>query len=222
MVNIGNEWDNLLKDEFTKEYYQELRKFLVNEYNTQTIFPNMYHIFNALKYTDYKDARVVILGQDPYHGENEAHGLCFSVHKGIKIPPSLRNIYKELHDDLGCTIPSHGELTKWANQVVLLLNTVLTVRKDQAHSHKNKGWEILTDYIISLMNQKEEPVVFILWGGPAKAKQKLITNPHHLVLTSAHPSPLSAHNGFFGCKHFSKANKFLIEHNLQPIDWQID
>ena len=222
MVVIGNDWDALLKDEFEKEYYQNLRKFLVDEYNNYNIYPNMYNIFNALKYTSYENARVVILGQDPYHGVGQAHGLCFSVLKGVQVPPSLKNMYKELHEDLGCSIPNHGELTKWANQGVLLLNTVLTVREGQANSHKNKGWEILTDKIISIMNEKKEPVVFILWGGNAKTKQSLITNPHHLVLTAAHPSPLSAYNGFFGCRHFSKANNFLLEHNLKPIDWQID
>ena len=222
MVVIGNDWDALLKDEFEKEYYQNLRKFLVDEYNNYNIYPNMYNIFNALKYTSYENARVVILGQDPYHGVGQAHGLCFSVLKGVQVPPSLKNMYKELKEDLGCSIPNHGELTKWANQGVLLLNTVLTVREGQANSHKNKGWEILTDKIISIMNEKKEPVVFILWGGNAKTKQSLITNPHHLVLTAAHPSPLSAYNGFFGCRHFSKANNFLLEHNLKPIDWQID
>ena len=222
MVLIGNDWDALLKDEFEKEYYQNLRKFLVDEYNNHRIYPNMHNIFNALKYTSYKNARVVILGQDPYHGAGQAHGLCFSVQKGVQVPPSLKNMYKELQDDLGCTIPNHGELTKWANQGVLLLNTVLTVREGQANSHRNKGWEILTDRIISIMNEKKEPVVFILWGGNAKAKRSLITNSHHLVLAAAHPSPLSAYNGFFGCRHFSKANSFLLEHGLKPIDWQID
>lgn len=222
MVNIGNDWDNLLKDEFQKEYYQNLRKFLVDEYNNHIIYPHMNNIFNALKYTSFENTRVVILGQDPYHGENQAHGLCFSVQKGVAIPPSLKNMYKELNADLGCNIPNHGELTKWAKQGVLLLNTALTVRAGQANSHRGKGWENLTDEIIRIMNNKKEPVVFILWGGNAKTKLGLITNPQHLVLTAAHPSPLSAYNGFFGCRHFSKTNDFLISHNLTPIDWQID
>lgn len=222
MVNIGNEWDELLKAEFNKDYYLKLRAFLAEEYKNQTIYPDMHDLFNALRYTPYHSARVVLLGQDPYHGKGQAHGLCFSVQKGVTPPPSLKNMYKELHEDLGCTIPNHGELTKWAKQGVLMLNTCLSVREGQPNSHAKKGWEILTDKIISLMNEKEEPVVFLLWGRNAQNKEALITNPQHLILKCAHPSPFSAYNGFFGCKHFSKTNAFLIEHNLAPIDWQID
>lgn len=222
MINIGNEWDYLLEKEFTKDYYQNLRKFLAYEYKHYAVYPDMYDLFNALRFTPYNDARVVLLGQDPYHGKGQAHGLCFSVQKGVTPPPSLKNMYKELHDDLGCIIPNHGELTKWAKQGVLMLNTCLSVREGQPNSHANKGWEILTDRIISLMNDKKEPVVFLLWGKNAQAKEALITNPQHLVLKCAHPSPFSAYNGFFGCKHFSKTNHFLIENNLKPIDWQID
>ena len=222
MVNIGNDWDNLLKDEFNKEYYLELRKFLANEYRNTIVYPNMYDIFNALKYTSYKNVKVVLLGQDPYHGENQAHGLCFSVKKGVPQPPSLKNIFQELNRDLGCSIPSHGELTKWTSEGVLLLNVVLTVRKGQANSHANKGWEKLTDRIIEILNEREQPIVFLLWGRNAQNKSKLITNPNHLILKCAHPSPLSAYNGFIGCKHFSKTNEFLVNHNMKPIDWQID
>ena len=222
MVNIGNDWDDLLKDEFQKEYYLKIRRFLINEYKQTIVYPNMYDIFNALKYTAYKDVKVVILGQDPYHGENQAHGLCFSVKKGVAQPPSLKNIFQELNRDLGCTIPNHGELTKWANEGVLLLNTVLTVRQGQANSHAKIGWEILTDKIIELLNMKDEPIVFLLWGRNAQSKSALINNPNHLILKCAHPSPLSAYNGFIGCRHFSKTNAFLVKNNLKPIDWQID
>lgn len=223
MINLGNDWDTLLNDEFQKEYYQTLRKFLVEEYNSPEypIYPPMHDIFNALKYTSYKDAKVVILGQDPYHGVGQAHGLCFSVKKGVNPPPSLINIFKEQESDVGITIPNHGELTTWATQGVLLLNTVLTVRGGQPNSHANKGWEILTDKIIELLNQKEEPLVFLLWGNNAKAKRKLLNNPKHLVLTAPHPSPLSAYHGWFGCKHFSKTNEYLIQNNLEPINWQL-
>ncbi len=219
MVNIGNDWDELLRDEFKKEYYLSLREFLKAEYFSIKIFPPMNDIFNALKYTSYKDARVVILGQDPYHGEGQAHGLCFSVMRGVAPPPSLKNIYKELNADIGMAIPEHGELTCWAKQGVLLLNTTLTVREGQPQSHKGRGWEILTDRIIELINQKSEPVVYLLWGGNARAKRALITNPRHLVLECAHPSPLSAYAGFFGCRHFSRANEFLLQNGLAPIDW---
>lgn len=221
MVQFNNSWDILLKDEFQKPYYLNLRKFLVQEYKTQTIYPNMNNIFNALKYTDYKDVKVVILGQDPYHQPNQAHGLCFSVLKGVNPPPSLQNMYKEIHAEYGYPIPQHGELTYWAEQGVLMMNTVLTVRESQPNSHKGMGWEIFTDNVISLLNLRPEPMVFLLWGANARAKKKLITNPNHLVLESAHPSPLSAYNGFFGNGHFKKANEFLKSRNMAEIDWQI-
>ncbi len=223
MANIlKNDWKNILEDEFNKDYYQTLRNFLITEYKTRTIYPDKYDIFNALHFTSYKDIKVVILGQDPYHGPNQAHGLSFSVNPGIKTPPSLLNIYKELNSDLGCHIPNNGYLKKWADQGVLLLNTSLTVRAGQANSHKNIGWEIFTDKIISLINEKEDPVVFLLWGNNAIKKKNLITNKKHLILTSVHPSPLSASRGFFGSKPFSKINNFLISVNKKPIDWQIE
>ena len=221
MVQFNNSWDILLKDEFQKPYYLNLRKFLVQEYKTQTIYPNMNNIFNSLKYTDYKDVKVVILGQDPYHQPNQAHGLCFSVLKGVNPPPSLQNMYKEIHAEYGYPIPTHGELTYWAKQGVLMMNTVLTVRESQPNSHKGMGWEIFTDNVITLLNQRPEPMVFLLWGANARAKKKIITNPNHLVLESAHPSPLSAYNGFFGNGHFKKANEFLKSKGIQEIDWQI-
>ena len=221
MQKIGNQWDSLLQDEFKKEYYLKLREFLKSEYSLQTIYPDMYSIFNALKITDYDKVKVVIIGQDPYHGENQAHGLCFSVQEGVTPPPSLKNIYKELNTDLGIPIPNTGDLTPWAEQGVLLLNTVLTVRGGLANSHKGKGWEIFTDRIIALLNERQTPMVFLLWGANARAKAKSITNPAHLVLECAHPSPLSAHNGFFGCKHFSKTNEFLTRCGLSPINWSL-
>ncbi|WP_243343004.1 uracil-DNA glycosylase [Anaerococcus sp. AGMB09787] len=221
-VHIGNDWDELLKDEWEKPYYKTLRQFLIREYKTQKIYPDMYDIFNALVYVPYKDVRVVILGQDPYHGRGQAHGFAFSVQKGVPTPPSLQNIYKELHDDLGLYIPDNGNLIKWAEQGVLLLNTVLTVREGNANSHKGMGWENLTDRIIELLNKREKPIVFILWGANARSKEKLITNKNHLILKSVHPSPLSAYRGFFGSKVFSKTNKFLEENNMRPIDWQIE
>lgn len=221
MVNIGNEWDELLKGEFEKEYYQKLRGFLAKEYATQKIYPNMYDIFNALKYTSYSDVKAVIIGQDPYHQPGQAHGLCFSVRKGIPQPPSLKNIFKELESDLGIKPPSHGELVSWTKSGVLMMNTVLTVRDSSPNSHKDKGWEIFTDKIIELLNERDKPMVFILWGGNARSKKKLITNPSHLILESAHPSPLSAYNGFFGNRHFSKTNSFLESHGIEPIDWSI-
>lgn len=219
---LKNDWKDLLDDEFNKEYYQTLRNFLTNEYKTKTIYPDKYDIFNALHFTSYKDIKVVILGQDPYHGPGQAHGLSFSVNPGIKIPPSLLNIYKELNSDLGCYIPNNGYLKKWADQGVLLLNTSLTVRAGAANSHKNIGWEIFTDKIISLVNEKDDPVVFLLWGNNAIKKKNLITNKRHLILTSVHPSPLSASRGFFGSRPFSKINNFLISVNKKAIDWQIE
>lgn len=222
MIDFGNSWNEILKDEFSKDYYIELREFLKHEYSTQVIYPPMYDIYNALKYTDYNDAKVVILGQDPYHGEGEAHGLAFSVREGIPTPPSLKNIYKELHDSLGCYIPNNGYLKKWADQGVLLLNSSLTVRKDMANSHKNKGWEIFTDAVVKKLNMREKPVIFMLWGNNAKSKIFLIDNSRHHVLTSVHPSPLSASRGFFGCGHFATANKILEEMGEKPIDWQIE
>ena len=222
MVNIGNDWDKLLEEEFQSEYYLKIREFLKKEYSSARIFPDMYNIFNALKLTSYEDTRVLLLGQDPYHGEGQAHGLAFSVNKGIKIPPSLVNIYKELKTDIeGFEIPSHGYLENWAKQGVLLLNTSLTVRSGEANSHSKIGWSIFTDRIIELLNKREKPVVFLLWGGNARAKASLITESRHLVLQAAHPSPLSAYNGFFGCKHFSKTNKFLEENGFSTIDWQV-
>lgn len=223
MVNIGNDWDKLLAEEFKKEYYLKIRAFLKKEYSEKTIYPDMYHIFNALKYTSYKDTKVVILGQDPYHGEGQAHGLAFSVMPDIKIPPSLSNMYKELKDDIeGFYIPNNGYLEKWAHEGVLLLNTSLTVVKDMANSHSKIGWSIFTDEIIRILNERPDPVVFILWGNNAKQKEALITNSRHLILKAAHPSPLSAHNGFFGCRHFSKTNEFLKSINKKPVDWQIE
>ena len=222
MVNLGNSWDELLKEEFQKEYYLKLRQFLKQEYSTQTIFPDMNNIFNALKYTAYEDVKAVILGQDPYHGEGQAHGLCFSVQRGIVPPPSLKNMFKELNSDLGISEPCHGELTSWAKQGVLLLNTVLTVRKGLANSHRGMGWEIFTDRVIEILNNREKPIVFLFWGSPARAKKKLITNPNHFILETVHPSPLSAYNGFFGCKHFSKTNESLWSIGSTEIDWRLD
>lgn len=219
---LNNDWDEILADEFNSEYYQKLREFLDYEYAHYTVYPKAKDLYNALRITSYADTKVVIIGQDPYHEPHQAHGFCFSVLKGNKIPPSLVNIYKEIHDDLNLPIPSHGELTKWARQGVLLLNTVMTVREHRANSHANKGWEKLTDAIIIKLNQKETPVVFLLWGANARNKKKLISNPKHLILESVHPSPLSAYNGFFGNHHFSKTNDFLIKNGQKPIDWRID
>lgn len=221
MKIIGNDWDDQLKDEFDSEYYSRLRDFLNEEYMNHTIYPMPKYIYTALKLTSFKDTKVVILGQDPYHEPDQAHGLAFSVGKNVEIPPSLQNIYKELKDDIGCNVPNHGYLVDWAKQGVLLLNTVLTVRAHQANSHKGKGWENLTDAIIKKLNNKQEPVVFILWGANARSKKAFITSPKHLVIESVHPSPLSAYNGFFGSKPFSKTNRFLISNNIKPIDWQI-
>lgn len=219
---IGNDWDEKLKVIWNSEGFKKFYKIVEEEYNNKTIFPPKDYIFNALKLTTFANTKVVIVGQDPYHGTGEAHGLSFSVQKGIKIPPSLQNIYKELESDLGIPPSSQGDLTKWAKEGVLMLNAVLTVEKDKPASHRNLGWELLTDYIIKVLNTKEEPVVFILWGNFAKEKAKYITNPNHLILTSPHPSPFSARSGFFGSKPFSKTNKFLKEHNLKEIDWSLD
>lgn len=224
-VHLNNDWQALLDPEFQKPYYLELRRFLVNEYRSQTVFPPMENIFDALRKTPYASVKVVLLGQDPYHEPGQAEGLSFSVPGGMPLPPSLQNIYKEINQDLGDTVfplPNYnGHLEAWTRQGVLLLNSVLTVRAHEAASHRGKGWEILTDRVIELLNEREEPLVFLLWGGYARAKKKLITNTRHLVLEAAHPSPLSAYNGFFGCRHFSKANDFLIRHDQTPIDWRI-
>lgn len=222
MQILKNAWGSLLENEFKKDYYLELRKFLINEYKTKTIYPDMHDIFNALHFTDYKDVKVVILGQDPYHGPNQAHGLSFSVKPGVSAPPSLMNIYKELNSDLNCYIPNNGYLKKWTDQGVMLLNTVLTVRAGEANSHKNMGWEHFTDKVISLLNQREEPIVFILWGKNAQSKLNIISNSKHHIIKSVHPSPLSAYGGFFGSKPFSKANNFLASIGKEPIDWQIE
>ncbi len=221
MVNIGNEWDALLADEFKKDYYLRLRQFLKSEYSTREIYPAAENIFNALKNTSYSDVKAVLLGQDPYHEPGQAHGLCFSVQDGVEPPPSLKNIFAELNSDLGADIPKSGNLTKWAQHGVLLLNTVLTVRRGAANSHKGMGWEILTDKIISILNDREKPMVFLLWGSHANAKKPLITNSRHLILSTVHPSPLSAYRGFFGCRHFSKANEFLKQNGLDEIDWSL-
>jgi uracil-DNA glycosylase len=239
MVNIGNDWDSLLEGEFEKPYYKDLRRFLKEEYGSCTVYPDMHDIFNALRYTAYKDVKVVVLGQDPYHGHGQAHGLCFSVQKGVEKPPSLINIFRELGVEypiyaeeasadenvsdpnaICFTIPQDGDLAPWAERGVLLLNTVLTVRAGQANSHKSKGWEIFTDRIIELLDAREAPMVFMLWGANARAKKRLLRNPAHLVLETSHPSPLSADNGFFGCGHFKKANAFLSQYGA-PVDWRL-
>lgn len=219
MVNIGNSWDNVLKDDFGGENYQNLRRFLAEEYRTHTIYPDMHHIFSALKETAFEDVKVVIIGQDPYHNPGQAHGMCFSVMPGTDTPPSLVNVFKEIKSDLGIA-NTNPYLIDWAKQGVLLLNAVLTVRAGQAGSHRGKGWEILTDSIIKKLNERNEPIVFMLWGAYARSKKVYVTNPNHLVLECAHPSPLSAYNGFFGCKHFSKCNEFLTQNGLKPIDWR--
>lgn len=224
MFRFGNSWDALMAPEAEKDYYKCLRAFLKQEYlcSGKAIYPPMDDIFNAFRYTDYNEVRAVIIGQDPYHGEGQAHGLCFSVKKGVQKPPSLVNIFKEIQSDLGIAPPDHGELTSWAKGGVMLLNTVLTVREGMAGSHRARGWEIFTDKAISLLNDREEPIVFLLWGGYARAKKSLITNSRHLILECAHPSPLSAYNGFFGCKHFSKCNEFLRSVGKKEIDWKIE
>ena len=219
MVNIGNDWDEILADEWEKPYYLKLRAFLKDEYATQKIYPSMHDIFNALKYTSYEQTKVVIIGQDPYHGFGQAHGLCFSVKDGVTPPPSLKNIFKELYTDVGKSIPSSGELSNWAKQGVLLLNAVLTVREGAPNSHKAAGWEQFTDRVISELNQKQTPVVFLLWGANAQKKAEIIDNPIHKKLCTVHPSPLSANRGFFGCRHFSKTNRILHQNGLKEIVW---
>lgn len=222
MSAIENDWLEAIGEEFKKDYYKNLYNFVKEEYSTHVIYPNADDIFNAFHFTPLSDVKVVILGQDPYHNVNQAHGLCFSVKPEVDIPPSLVNIYKELEDDLGCSIPNHGYLKKWADQGVLLLNTVLTVRAHQAASHQGKGWETFTDAVIQAVNEQDRPIVFILWGKPAQTKKKMLTNPKHLILEAPHPSPLSAYRGFFGSKPFSKTNEYLKENGLEPIDWQIE
>ena len=218
---IGNDWDEILKDEYEKEYFKTLQEFVISEYKTKTIYPKMSEIFNTFLHTNYKDIKVVILGQDPYFNENEAEGLSFSVKKGVRKPPTLINIFKELKDDLGYPIPKDGSLVPWAKQGVILLNATLTVIKGAANSHSNRGWEIFTDAVIKEINKKKEPVVFILWGSYARSKKNYITNKIHCTIESSHPSPLAAYRGFFGSRPFSKANSFLAKNNVKPIDWQI-
>lgn len=220
MVVIGNSWDDRLAAEWDKPYYRKLRSFLVSEYTNRTVYPKADDLFNALKAVDYSEVKVVILGQDPYHGPGQAHGFAFSVQKGVAVPPSLMNIYKEMEEDIGVAKPVNGILTGWARQGVLLLNTVLSVRRQCPQSHKGQGWEVLTDEILRQLNESSNPMVFLLWGRPARNKKLLLTNPKHLCLEAAHPSPLSAHNGFFGCRHFSKTNQFLIQHGRTPIRWE--
>lgn len=222
MAAISNDWAEALKEEYKKPYYRDLYFKLKEEYNSQRVYPPAEDIFNAFHLTPLRDVKVVILGQDPYHGDGQAHGLCFSVKPEVEIPPSLINIYKELHDDLGCYIPNHGCLVKWAGQGVLLLNTVLTVRAHQPNSHQNIGWEEFTDAAIRILNAQDRPIVYLLWGGPARKKKVMLDNPRHLILEAPHPSPLSAYRGFFGCRHFSQANDFLRFHKLEAIDWQIE
>lgn len=223
MSMIDNDWLDCLQGEFKKPYYRDLYQFVRQEYNTHVIYPPADDIFNAFHFTPLSKVKVLILGQDPYHGEHQAHGLCFSVLPDQpELPPSLQNIYKELQDDLGCYIPNNGYLKKWADQGVLLLNAVLTVRAHQAGSHQGKGWEQFTDAIIHAVNAQERPIVYLLWGKPAQSKIPMLTNPKHLILTAPHPSPLSAYRGFFGCRHFSKTNEFLMKNGTEPIDWQIE
>lgn len=222
MGAISNDWLEPLSPEFKKPYYAKLYKTVQQEYSTRLIFPPADDIFNAFEFTPLSEVKVVILGQDPYHGDGQAHGLCFSVKPDVEIPPSLVNIYQELHDDLGCYIPNNGYLEKWARQGVMLLNTVLTVRAHQANSHRGIGWEEFTDAAIRVLNEQDRPMVFMLWGRPAQMKKSMLHNPKHLILEAPHPSPLSAYRGFFGCRHFSQANEFLKENGLTPIDWQIE
>ncbi|MBE6774575.1 MAG: uracil-DNA glycosylase [Ruminococcaceae bacterium] len=222
MVKLGNDWDEILKDEWEKPYYKQLRQFLKKEYSSYQIYPDMYDIFNALRYTSFADCKAVIIGQDPYHEPGQAHGLCFSVKPGVPLPPSLKNIYKELEADLGIPPAKDGYLEKWAKSGVLMLNNVLTVRRASANSHKDKGWEQFTDAVIEKLNEKDTPVVFILWGANARKKCEKITNPIHKKLITVHPSPLSAYGGFFGCRHFSRCNELLKEAGLEPIDWSLE
>ena len=222
MGAITNDWLEAVGEEFKKDYYKDLYQFVKEEYSKCVVYPKSEDIFNAFHFTPLSQVKVVIIGQDPYHNVNQAHGLCFSVKPEVEVPPSLVNIYQELHDDLGCEIPNNGYLEKWAKQGVLMLNTVLTVRAHQAGSHQGKGWEKFTDAVIEAVNKEDRPIVFLLWGKPAQAKKKMLNNPKHLILEAPHPSPLSAYRGFFGCKHFSQTNNFLQEHGLETIDWQIE
>lgn len=222
MVKFNNSWDQILEGEFDKPYYLALREFLKEEYQHQIVYPPAQDLYSAMRVTSYEDTKVVILGQDPYHGQGQAHGMAFSVQPGVKVPPSLKNIYKELHETMGCYIPNNGYLMKWAEQGVLLLNTVLSVREGKPQSHKGKGWETFTDHVIKLLNERKDPVIFLLWGAPARKKAALITNPQHKILEAAHPSPLSAYNGFFGCDHFRKTNELLVQMGKAPIDFQIE
>ena len=222
MAAINNDWADALRDEYKKEYYKKLYLTINKEYKTRQVFPPADDIFNAFHLTPLKNVKVVILGQDPYHNDHQAHGLSFSVRPGVETPPSLTNIYKELQDDLGCYIPNNGYLEKWAKQGVLMLNTVLTVRAHQANSHKGIGWEEFTDAAIRILNEQDRPIVFMLWGRPAQMKKTMLNNPKHLILEAPHPSPLSAYRGFYGCRHFSQANDFLLFHEQEPIDWQIE
>lgn len=222
MAPLSGEWLEALKGEFHQPYYTKLYKTVMQEYQTHKIFPPADDMFNAFHFTPLSQVKVVILGQDPYHNDGQAHGLCFSVKRDVEIPPSLVNIYQELHDDLGCYIPDNGYLEKWARQGVLMLNTVLTVRAHQANSHRGIGWEKFTDAAIGILNEQDRPIVFLLWGRPAQMKKSMLTSPKHLILEAPHPSPLSAYRGFFGCRHFSKTNEFLIQNGLKPIDWQIE
>ncbi len=221
MVRLGNDWDEIIGGEFQKEYYLKLRGFLKSEYSNYNVYPSMYDLFSALKVTGYAQTKVVILGQDPYHEPNQAHGMCFSVKPGVAIPPSLQNIFKELKSEFGCYIPNNGYLMPWAEQGVLLLNAVLTVREGEANSHAGKGWEIFTDSVISALNRRKDPVIFLLWGNYARKKKELIDTNRHFVLETTHPSPLSASRGFLGCGHFKQVNDILISLVKSPIDWQI-
>lgn len=222
MAALTGDWEKALSGEFKKPYYGKLYKTVISEYSERVIYPASNDIFNAFAFTPLEQVKVVIIGQDPYHGDGQAHGLCFSVKPSVETPPSLLNIYKELQDDLGCYIPNNGYLEKWARQGVLLLNTVLTVRAHQANSHRGIGWEEFTDAAIRALNEQDRPIVFLLWGKPAQMKKSLLNNPKHLILEAPHPSPLSAYRGFFGCRHFSRTNQFLEQNGLAPIDWQIE